>query len=604
MRTAAAFDAPNNRGKVQARESDLAELRVWPAVVMVLLFWVFLYVNRTAALSPGFRFISRVGTYAIMLACFLGWWLSRSSIRWRDRFLAIAVAVGAGILARLLADRSIDSFGLLLSAFPWVVTAWTGWLIVGRALTPKMQRVGFVVAMLLVCSYFTLIRFEGLEGTQAADFAWRWQPTHEQQFLAGQERQRSERPAVETPTSQKPWQLKSGDCPEYRGRNRDGVITGVRVVAKRNDQSPKLLWKHRVGPGWSGMIVVDGHLVTQEQRDQQESVVCYDASTGEEIWAHDDPVRFEEALAGAGPRGTPTFVDGRIYALGAKGTLNCLRAETGEVVWAHDIAKDAELAPEDLPQWGYSVSPLVVDGLVIVFAGSKKSKNVLAYQADDGILAWTAAAGAQSYSSPQLVTLAGVRQVLMDDSKALSSLNPADGKILWSYPAQNAMALPMLQPHQTPSGDILAATDSGLTLLGVKKDGDNWVVTPKWSSNRFRPNFNDFVVQGNHMYGLDDGILCCFDLTTGDRLWKKGRYGHGQVLMLADQNVVLISSDKGELILANVSAEAHEVLGRFQAIEGKTWNSPVLVGSRVYLRNGEEMAAYELTVERTSDFAG
>jgi outer membrane protein assembly factor BamB len=342
------------------------------------------------------------------------------------------------------------------------------------------------------------------------------------------------------------------------------------------------------------MIVVDNHLVTQEQRDQQESVVCYDANSGEEIWVHDDAVRFEESLAGAGPRGTPTFVDGRIYSLGAKGTLNCLQAETGKVIWSHDVAADAELAPGDLPVWGYSISPLVVDGFVIVFAGGKKDKSGLAYQAVDGKLIWTAAAGAQSYSSPQLVTLVGVKQVLMDDNKALSSLNPADGKILWSYPAQNTMALPMLQPHQTPSGGVLAATDSGLTLLDVKKDDDNWTVAPQWTSNRFRPNFNDFVVHGSHMYGLDDGILCCFDLASGERLWKKGRYGHGQLLLLADQNAVLVASDKGELILANVNPQGHEVLGRFQAIEGKTWNSPVLAGNRVYVRNGEEMAGYEL----------
>ena len=232
----------------------------------------------------------------------------------------------------------------------------------------------------------------------------------------------------------KAWTVQPGDCPEFRGPQRDGVLTGVSVVADWNEHPPKQLWRKQVGPGWSGMIVVDGHVVTQEQRDKVESVVCYDAATGNELWAHDDPVRFEEALAGAGPRGTPTFANGRIYALGGLGTLNCLKPETGEVVWSHDIIKDADVPPADLPQWGYSVSPLVVDGLVIVFAGGTSDKSVLAYRADDGKLAWTAAGGKQSYSSPQLATLGGKKQIVMHDTAAIRVLNIADGKEVWSHP--------------------------------------------------------------------------------------------------------------------------------------------------------------------------
>src|SRR5262249_6464121 len=194
------------------------------------------------------------------------------------------------------------------------------------------------------------------------------------------------------------------------------------TAADGKGKRPKQWWKKRGGPGGAAMIVVDGHLVTQEQRDKVESVVCYDAATGDELWAHDDAVRFEEALAGAGPRGTPTFANGRIYSVGGLGKLNCLRAETGEVIWSHDIVKDAGVQPNELPQWGYSVSPLVADGFVIVFAGGTAGKGVLAYRADDGKLAWTAASGEQSYSSPQLMMTEGQKLVLMHDTTALRAL--------------------------------------------------------------------------------------------------------------------------------------------------------------------------------------
>ena len=395
----------------------------------------------------------------------------------------------------------------------------------------------------------------------------------------------------------RPWILQPGDCPEFRGPQRDGVLPGVSVIADWNEHPPMQLWRQRVGPGWSGMIVVDGHLVTQEQRDKVESVVCYDAATGNELWVHDDAVRFEEALAGAGPRGTPTFAGGRIYALGGKGTLNCLKTETGEVVWSRDIVKDAEVAAADLPQWGYSVSPLVADGFVVVFAGGTSDKSVLAYRAEDGKLAWTAAGGKQSYSSPQLATLRGKKQIVMHDTAAIRVLNIADGKEVWSHSSRSEMALPMLQPHVVGANDLVVSTPPGIARLEVTDRRSDTDKAPLWETNKLRPDFSDFVIHKGCIYGLNGGVLCCFDLETGKQVWKKSRLGHGQLLLLADQDALLVSSNKGEIILVSVSRDGQKELGRFQAIEGKTWNGPVLVGNRLFLRNAAEMAAYEIRVQ-------
>ncbi len=273
------------------------------------------------------------------------------------------------------------------------------------------------------------------------------------------------------------------------------------------------------------MIVVDGHLVTQEQRGESEAVVCYDAATGNELWAHADHIRFEESLAGAGPRATPTFAADRIYTLGGTGLLNCLVAETGDVVWSHDIVKDAGVAAADIPQWGYSVSPLVVDGLIIVFAGGK-DKSILAYHADNGKLAWTAPGGKQSYSSPQLAMLNGQKQVVMHDTTAIRSLNIADGKEQWSFPNGSEISLAMVQPHAIGPSDLIVAITPGMARLEVTRqlptDGTQ---SPRWQTNKLRPDFSDFVIHKGSVFGLNDGVLCCFDADTGKLIVEETEAG-------------------------------------------------------------------------------
>jgi outer membrane protein assembly factor BamB len=581
-----------------ATKRDTRQLRVWPAIVMLAAFWAFMYVNHNVEMSGAVRFISRMIAGAILLLAFTGWWLSRSTIRWSDRLLAMVAVLVIGASAKFVSDKTMTAFGYFLSAFPIVLTAWTAWLLVARSLEPFLQRAGFCAIMMLVCGYFTLIRFDGLEANQSAETSWRWNPSREQAFLASHVAD-VKRPAGKAPAESKPWTVHPGDSPEYRGVQRDGTITGVTLATDWNTHPPKELWRKKVGPSWSGMIVVDGHIVTQEQRENQEVVACYDAATGNEVWTHSDPVRFEESLSGAGPRGTPTFVDGRIYTYGAKGNLNCLKAETGEVVWTRDCFADAELTPADMPQWGYSASPLVVDGLVIVFAGGGANKSVLAYNADDGKLAWSRAGGKQSYSSPQLATLHGVKQIVMHDNRALMGLNIPDGAVLWELLGSSEMSLPMLQPHAVENNNLVVSTEPELAMVEIKRDGDIWSAAADWTNNKLRAGFNDFVVHNGCVFALDDGVLCCLDLTNGERLWKKGRLGHGQILLIPEQNLLLLLIEKGESILVSVDKSGYKELGRFKTLEGKTWNSPVLVGNRLYARNSEEMAAFEVICEKT-----
>lgn len=567
--------------------------RLWPAVVMLALFWAAYFVCEGLSMSGGVRFVTRLATHAMLFLGFSIWWLSRRQLSRHERWLAIGVFVVGSIAMLQIADPSINFMAVLLAVLPWVLTVGTAWLVFCkvRGLSARARMAGLSLATLFVLGFFTLVRFDGLDGRQHSEYNWRWSPTPEQVFLASHRTEvRTGEPAVTLSA----WSLQTGDVPSFRGQARDGVVDGDGLSLDWKEMSPQKIWRQRLGPGWSSLIVVDGHVVTQEQRDNDEIVACYDAATGQEEWVHADAVRFHESLSGSGPRGTPEFADGKIYALGGKGNLNCLDAATGKRLWSHDLVNEAKAA---VPQWGFAVSPLVVDGMVIVFAPGKGADGLIAYDATTGERKWNTPAGGDTYSSPQLSQLDDVRQILMHDNQALRSFALEDGKLLWEVPNGGEMALPMLQPRVLSGNQVLVALDPGLTLLEVKRSGDEWKTREVWISNRIRPNFNDLVTHEGRLYGLDDGILCALDLATGERLWKKGRYGHGQLLLLADRDALVVLGARGEVTLVGIGSDKPEVFGEFESISGKTWNHPVLVKNRLYVRNSEEIACYELPVE-------
>jgi outer membrane protein assembly factor BamB len=350
-----------------------------------------------------------------------------------------------------------------------------------------------------------------------------------------------------------------------------------------------------VGPGWSSFAVRGDFLYTQEQRGDDEVVACYYAATGEPVWTHRDPVRFFESNAGAGPRGTPTLSNGRVYAFGATGILNALDADSGTLVWSRDAASDTEGTPSmgggntKVPDWGFSSSPLVVNDLVIVAVAGQ----LVAYDVTTGKPRWFGPAGGVSYSSPHLVTIDGVAQVLLMSAAGAVSLAPADGKRLWEHPWRG---FPIVQPAVTADGDVLisAGGEGGIRRISVDPAASGWSAERRWGSAGLKPYFNDFVVHGDHAFGFDGRILACIGLKDGVRKWKGGRYGNGQLILLPDQDVLLVLTEEGELALVKATPDQFTELARFKAIEGKTWNHPVLAGDALYVRNGEEMAAFRL----------
>jgi outer membrane protein assembly factor BamB len=566
--------------------------RLWPLVVIVVLMWSIILVPAWLAPATVFHFYGAFFGPFVGGAALAAWWLLASRLPWTDRVLGVVAFPLLIAITWLLADPSFGLVWLLFHGLPLATTAVALWLIVTPSLRWPVRRAGLLAVVVAVWGFFLLVRHEGYDGSFAVAFPWRWTVPAEARFLAEHKAHQPRLPVAEAKPNEA-LILQPGDWPGFRGPERDGRRSGERIATNWTEHPPRQLWRQRVGPGWSSFAVVGSRLYTQEQRGPEEVVVCYDAGSGSELWAHAEPARFTETMGGPGPRATPTFHDGKIYVQGATGKLLCLDARTGQVVWTRDVAADAGAK---VPQWGYAASPLVTGGMVIVFGGGE-GKSVLGYQASSGDLAWATGEGQFSYCSPHPARIDGIEQVVMATDHGLAAYDPVHGTVLWhhDWPLQEGMAR-VVQPTLAGADDFLLGTGFGIGTrrVHVRHDKDTWDSNVVWTTRAIKPYYNDLIVHHDHLYGFDHNYLACVSLADGKQKWRARGYGNGQVLLLADQDLLLVQAETGEVALVEARPEGHVERGRFQAIEGKTWNHPVVAHGKLFVRNAEKMASYEV----------
>ncbi len=563
-------------------------LRLWPGVVAAVLLLLVRFV--VPSVVPGTMMVGVLGGLVGALAIVV-WWVFFSRAPWTERLGAIVLMIVALFATSRLVHKSIAGgmMGMMLPiyAIPVLSLALVGWAVASRRLSSGPRRASLVATILLACGVFALLRTGGITGGADSDLHWRWTKTPEERLLA----QTGDEPAALPPALAAT--SKDADWPGFRGPERNGVVRGVRISTDWAASPPVELWRRPIGPGWSSFAVRGDLLYTQEQRGDDEIVACYKVSTGEPVWRHRDAARFWESNAGAGPRGTPTLSNGRVYTLGATGILNAIDAGNGAVVWSRNAASDTG---KKIPGWGFASSPLVVGEVVVVATAGM----LAAYDVATGHSRWLGPAGGGGYSSPHLVTIDGVAQILLLNGAGAISVAPADGTVLWQHrwPGDG-----IVQPAVTADGNILIGSGSGLggTKVGVRRIAvghgpGGWAVEERWTSIGLKPYFNDFVVHNGHAFGFDGSLLACIDLKDGKRNWKDGRYGNGQLVLLPDQDLLLVLSEEGELALVGATPDKFGELARCPAIKGKTWNHPVLVGDVLLVRNSEEMAAFRLSL--------
>jgi outer membrane protein assembly factor BamB len=378
---------------------------------------------------------------------------------------------------------------------------------------------------------------------------------------------------------------------DFRGPLRDGIYREMAVLESWPAKGLQPMWKQPVGGGYASFVVGEGRAFTIEQRRENEVVAAYDLRTGRELWTHSYPAHFQESMGGDGPRATPVWHEGRVYSLGATGELRCLEATSGGVVWAKNILSDNNA--ENL-QWGMAASPLIVDEKVIVQPGGRDGRSVVAYHKRTGQRVWSALSDRQAYTAPMLATLAGRRQVTTVSAERALGLAPEDGALLWSFPWTTEYDVNAAQPVVVDESHLFlsAGYGHGAALLEITRDAEKFAARAAWLNIGMKNKFSSSVLRDGFLYGLDESILACLEARSGQRCWKGGRYGYGQLLLAGDRIIVI--TEDGDLALVRATPEKFDELARFSAISGKTWNHMAISGGILLVRNESEMAAFRI----------
>jgi outer membrane protein assembly factor BamB len=473
---------------------------------------------------------------------------------------------------------------LMLSSF---LLWW--WLLLLSRLRWKVRLLGCGAAIAAVIAFGMLFEVRGVTGDLLPIFGLRGQPK-ESQAIGGQ----ASVPGTTTTADAPETTPTPHDFPQFMGPARNCTSPGPDLAREWTASPPTELWRRPVGPAWSGFAIVGQVAVTQEQRGAEETVSAYDLRTGQPLWAHADKAHYSTTIAGEGPRATPTIHDGRVYALGATGRMNCLDLASGKSLWTANVILHHRTK---VPDWGLCSSPLIESNLVVIHPGGG-TPTLAAYDRLTGEPAWTGGKDSSSYGSPLLATLAGRRQILSFNNSSISAHDPANGDVLWTHPwdgKQPKVALPVLLP-----GDrVLFSSGYGVgsELLAITRSDDaQWSANRLWKTLKMKAKFTNLIHHDGHLYGLDDGIMACVEVASGQQQWKDGRYGHGQIIQRG--GLVIVMCENGEVALIEPAPDALRELGRFTALTDKTWNPPALAGDLLLVRNHKETVCYRLPVTR------
>lgn len=380
------------------------------------------------------------------------------------------------------------------------------------------------------------------------------------------------------------------DWPRYRGPRGDGISKETGLLKTWPASGPRVLWRARLGSGYSGMAVSGGRLFTLFGSGGNELAIAFDAATGKELWrARLDAERYDGQ--GGGPRATPTVDGDLVYVLGAEAKLAAFEAATGKVRWRVDLVAQHGAR---VPQWGASTSPVVEGGLLLVTAGGGNGRSLLALDKLTGKLVWAAESDIAGYSTPLVLDLAGTRQAIFFAGTSLISVAPQTGKRFWSVPWETSYDVNAAMPVFIAPDRVFISSgyDTGALLLRVVSQGGKPAVETLWRNRVMKNHFNSSVYVAGHLYGFDDATLKCIEPASAEERWKQRGFGKGS-LLVADGHLWVLS-EHGELALVEVTPGGYHEKARARVFEAKTWTMPTLANKRLYVRSESELVALDV----------
>jgi outer membrane protein assembly factor BamB len=382
----------------------------------------------------------------------------------------------------------------------------------------------------------------------------------------------------------------SDGWPQFRGSLRNGSAAAGAQTPSWPEGGPALVWKMEIGSGFSEVVVSGQRLYTMfaEKTDSLsgwEYLASYDAATGKELWrSRVDSIFIDVDNWGDGPRSTPAVGQDLIFCFSGFGKLVALSKEDGSIRWTVDFI---EQFGSTLPRWGYSTSPMLVGDLVMIEVGGKEEKAFAAFHKESGQLAWARATGEAMYTSPISATIDGQVHLIYPNGRNLYSFDEK-GDTLWIHfmPIGNPMASPLF----IPPNRVFVSANNGAGSLLLEVSGTE--TEEIFQSAAMKNDWSSSVYFDGHIYGFSLASLNCISVGDGQRQWGRRGLGKGSLILVGDKLIVL--SDTGVLAMVEASPEGFRELGSLQAIQGRSWTAPSYANGRIYVRNHEEMACFEL----------
>ncbi len=382
-----------------------------------------------------------------------------------------------------------------------------------------------------------------------------------------------------------------GSWPQWNGPNRDGRSPETGLLREWPKGGPEVVWKRKLGGGFSGIAVDRGHLYTMASDDKDTYGVCWNALTGTELWRTRIDGRYEDSMGGSGPRTTPTVTGRRVIVMSGTGKLAALNAVNGTLVWQRDLVK--ELAGI-IPKWGYSQSPLVHQGRIYVDAGAVPNRMLMAFDAETGKEIWGSGMGPAGYSSPIISRLAGLEQLVFFVGNRVLGARPSDGEILWERKWSTSYDVNAATPLVVGPDRVFVASGYGTggAVLEVLKEGDGFGVNEVWFSKKFRSQWATPVLHKGYLYGFDATRFACVDAATGEEMWAQEGFDRGSVVFADD--LLFVLGEECDMALAEATSEGFKNKGAFHPLGVKCWTAPSIAGGRMYLRDEKYAVALKV----------
>lgn len=384
------------------------------------------------------------------------------------------------------------------------------------------------------------------------------------------------------------------DWPQWRGPNRDGNVNDFSIP----QAWPKALkeeWKVKVGVGHSSPLMVDGKIYVFARQGEEEVLLCLDWATGKELWRSGQRIAYEMHPAardhGKGPKSTPVASNGKVCTLGITGILSCHDARDGKLKWRREFSKEY---PNTSPLYGTAMSPVFDNGLLIAHVGGQDRGALTAFDAETGAVKWVYDADGPAYSSPIIVTLAGVRQVVTFTQKEFVGVAAASGKLLWKLPAKSSYDTNSVTAIAYKDMLIFSREEQGITAVRLAKEGARVLPQEAWNNKENELYMNSPVLQGNLLFGLSvrkKGQFFCIDAETGKTLWQSaGRMGENAAILNAGKVLLLLTND-ANLIVLPASEKGYNPITQYTVASSPTWAHPLVMGNRILVKDETTLAS-------------